>query len=355
MTTIASGESEQIVEMTTTTDERDDTLKVTGEVHRDSYVNEARPNVLSSEDGAFQDAVTPVYPKTFYCPLSGSLLHDPVVSPDGISYERAALELRGDDMSKVYENRSLKTIIDDAVDLQSSSKPTGTRLGNHVSQRSQYSLNANHRPLPEGFYCPITLGLIHAPVIDPEGYSYEKVAIENWIKCKGASPVTRRAMTIDVLYPNTTLTMLMTEEKNKSHDQIHPAFKLWSEEPLPNVPDVLPSVPDVDYARDPLSDPPYPTAFLTAAEELAARDFVSRDPLKWVLCIYMIWALPSICVIVWICGACVLLGIGCSIPLFVMLYRKLREAQAEARLILSSSIPISQESISSVLPTFNQR
>jgi U-box domain len=272
------GASEQTVEMTgaaTNVDEGDENVpKVEGDV---------QPCTSNL------DEVTPLYPKAFYCPLSGSLLHDPVVSSDGISYERAALELRGDDMSKVYENRSLKTIIDEAVDYQTSSKLK--RLGRNLLQLSQHSLNMNHRPLPEGFYCPITLGLIHVPVIDPEGYSYEKVAIENWIKCNGASPVTRRAMTMDVLYPNKTLVMLMAEEKNKCQDQIHPAFKLWSEEPLPNI-------PDVEVARDAVSAPAFPTT----PEELEAanrRRYINRTR-RWVIgaaiiavLVVLAWMVPA--------------------------------------------------------------
>jgi hypothetical protein len=202
---------------------------------------------------------TPLYPTPFYCPLSGNLLQNPVVSTDGISYCRTALEERGDDMSKVYENRSLKTIIDEAVEYQTSS--TFKRLGLNVRQLSQQLL-PYHRPLPEGFYCPITLSLMHVPVIDPEGYSYEKVAIENWIRCNGASPVTRRAMTVDELYPNHTLTLLMTEEMSKGEEVIHPAFKQMSEEPAPII------VADVEHALDARNIRTFPST----PEELASAN-----------------------------------------------------------------------------------
>ena len=202
------------------------------------------------------------YSKTFYCPLSGSLLQDPVVLSDGISYNRNALEGRGDDMSKVYENRSLKAIIDEAVEYQKSSALK--RLGLNVRQLSQQLLvTPYNRPLPEGFYCPITLSLIHVPVIDPEGYSYEKLAIENWIRCNGASPVTRRTMTIEELYPNKTLAALMMEEKGKSDDAMHPLIKQWKEEPLPIVP------ADIERAIVTTGTPP---VFPSTPEELEAAN-----------------------------------------------------------------------------------
>lgn len=181
----------------------------------------------------------PSYPKALYCPITGDLLEEPVVAPDGFTYSRAALKNRGDDMSKIYDNRSIKTIMDEVVEHPTTSKLK--RLGRNVRQLSQTLIaltDYQQRPLPEGFYCPITLGLIHTPVIDPEGYSYEKVAIENWIRCNGASPVTRRALAMEDLYPNKTLSALMAEEKAKSDDLVHPIFKQWDEEQASNIPDI---------------------------------------------------------------------------------------------------------------------
>lgn len=180
---------------------------------------------VSSPSAAF------TFPAAFYCPLTKELLQNPVVTSDGISYERAALEARGDDLSKVYENRALKSIITETVEYRTSSGLK--RLQHSVRQFSQQLINEYHRPLPDSYYCPITLGLIHVPVIDPEGYSYEKVAIENWIRCNGASPVTRQPIAIEELYPNRTLAALMDEEKGKSDDLVHPSFKEWKNEPAP--------------------------------------------------------------------------------------------------------------------------
>ena len=177
------------------------------------------------------------YPKAFYCPLTEELFQDPVVKVgDGLSYDKAALEaLGGDDANsadtRYYANRVLKSIIDETVEHKTSSSLR--RFGHNVRQLSQQLMNEYHRPLPDGYYCPITLSLIHVPVIDPEGYSYEKVAIENWIRCNGVSPVTRRTMSVDDLVPNRTLTALMEEEVGKSDETMHPVFKQWKEEPVP--------------------------------------------------------------------------------------------------------------------------
>jgi hypothetical protein len=39
------------------------------------------------------------------------------------------------------------------------------------------------------FLCPITRKLMTDPVIDPDGNSYERSAIENWLKEYSTSPI----------------------------------------------------------------------------------------------------------------------------------------------------------------------
>lgn len=184
---------------------------------------------VTSKGDAATDAI---YPKAVYCPITLELFQDPVVSPkDGLSYEKAALLARDGKDTPYYTNRSLKSILDEMVEYRTSS---GLKRFQHsVRQFSQQLLWNEYRPLADGYYCPITLTLIHVPVIDPEGYSYEQVAIQNWIRCNGASPVTRRTMTLEELVPNRTLAALMEEEKAKSEDSMHPIFKQWKEEPAP--------------------------------------------------------------------------------------------------------------------------
>lgn len=54
-------------------------------------------------------------------------------------------------------------------------------------------------------YCPITYQLMRDPVMDPEGYTYEKDAIVNWLRSKSESPFTRNPLHIDQLIPNRAL------------------------------------------------------------------------------------------------------------------------------------------------------
>lgn len=51
----------------------------------------------------------------------------------------------------------------------------------------------NYNP---NFYCPITGDVMSDPVIDRDGITYERAAIEEWIQRRGTSPTTRAPMAL---------------------------------------------------------------------------------------------------------------------------------------------------------------
>jgi hypothetical protein len=53
--------------------------------------------------------------------------------------------------------------------------------------------------------CPITYELFCDPVLAEDGHTYERDAIERWIKENGTSPLTRQSLSIDHLRPNHTI------------------------------------------------------------------------------------------------------------------------------------------------------
>jgi len=200
-------------------------------------------------------------------------MKDPVVHPNGDSYERStALEMMeaGDDaLINFYPNRALKAIIEGQIKerkeaLQkeqqvvqegcqqevcedNNSITTGEK---NVARRSFKKLDetirtgwnklldgtsavlpfGRYKPLPESFFCPITYELISNPVVEPDGNTYEKIAIHHWIDANGTSPITRQPLTIDQLYDNNALSDIIDEEKHRSDDSIHPSIRQWKEE-----------------------------------------------------------------------------------------------------------------------------
>jgi len=186
------------------------------------------------------------FPDAFYDPNTNELMIDPVVIPNGNSYERSAImEQQGDDIEsgyKLYPNRALIAVINETVKLSGDSIEAGMRRLSKSIQTSMRQLisNEDFRPLPDVYYCPITFGVIHFPVIDAEGYTFEKVAIEAWIQKNGKSPITRTPLSKEDLYSNHAIAALLEEEKGKSVENMHPSIRNFIDADPPEAPRNLP-------------------------------------------------------------------------------------------------------------------
>ena len=52
------------------------------------------------------------------------------------------------------------------------------------------------------------------PVVTPSGYSYDKTALEKWLRNKPYDPQTRQPLTIDQVYANRNLKNAIEYHKN---------------------------------------------------------------------------------------------------------------------------------------------
>jgi hypothetical protein len=182
------------------------------------------------------------FPDAYYCPLTKNIMVDPVVDTNGESFERSAVIAR-DEREKVtgvtyYPNRALKAIVEREVERhEEKGSMKGRVLALEESLRSGFGrlvdksvLPMEYRPLPDSFYCPITLELIRKPVIDPDGKTFERDAISNWIRANGTSPVTRNVLAVNQLRNNEALQDLIEEEKERTDESIHPSIRRWKME-----------------------------------------------------------------------------------------------------------------------------
>ena len=62
---------------------------------------------------------------------------------------------------------------------------------------------------PEALLCPLTYQPMTDPVVDPEGNSYERSAIVEWLSRKQESPITRSPLGVAELIPNRALKALI--------------------------------------------------------------------------------------------------------------------------------------------------
>lgn len=71
------------------------------------------------------------------------------------------------------------------------------------------------------FFCSITHELMVDPVIDPDGNSYEKRAIEEWIHRCATSPITRNPLSINDLRPNKALKDAIAKHRDSVQPKVH--------------------------------------------------------------------------------------------------------------------------------------
>lgn len=64
---------------------------------------------------------------------------------------------------------------------------------------------------PKAFYCPLSQKIMTDAVVDVEGYSFDRRAIEDWVVSCNASPITRNPLTIFDLRPNLALRQAISE------------------------------------------------------------------------------------------------------------------------------------------------
>lgn len=83
---------------------------------------------------------------------------------------------------------------------------------------------------PASFFCPITLELMRDPVFTEDGHSYERAAIEQWLRTRNTSPKTGAAMTTQSITPAHALRNAI-EEWEASHLMVISRSNLTLEEP----------------------------------------------------------------------------------------------------------------------------
>jgi len=169
-----------------------------------------------------------VFPDAFYCPITGELMKDPVVHPDGTSFERGSVVASNGDTDGgvlYYPNRALQAIIQNEVLLRN--LPLQRTIDN---TRKLLRDVVGLPPLPEQYYCSITFDIMKNPVIDPDGHTFERRAIVNWIRVNGNSPTTRNPLTVKQLYKNTAIRNLLDEETGRDEDSMHPSIREFKEE-----------------------------------------------------------------------------------------------------------------------------
>ncbi|CAF3419238.1 unnamed protein product [Rotaria sp. Silwood1] len=76
-------------------------------------------------------------------------------------------------------------------------------------------MEKTHDPLS----CPLTLKLFRDPVVAQDGHTYERKAIEEWIRKKGTSPLTDQPLSIENLIPNRAMKKIVDSFEISTHSK----------------------------------------------------------------------------------------------------------------------------------------
>lgn len=85
---------------------------------------------------------------------------------------------------------------------------------------------------PTGFLCPITQDVMEDPVVTADGNSYERAAIEHWLRTHNTSPLTNLALPSTSLLPNISLRHSIEEWRGQQPMGIDPDCLMLSDEVL---------------------------------------------------------------------------------------------------------------------------
>ncbi|TRY82481.1 hypothetical protein DNTS_029962 [Danionella cerebrum] len=198
--------------------------------HQRAAESDWRPSLHQNELGSSQEALHCVYVRNSDRNLMNSLLivisHEKP-SNSRTSRGRSALmvsEWSEEDVLSWLQEEGLEAVADiftsnniDGGELLSLTKETlssdlhieSLGLRSKIMKKiEELKMAPVSNGTPDEFLCPITREIMKDPVIAADGYSYERDAIESWIKTKSrTSPMTNLPLQTTLLTPNRTLKM----------------------------------------------------------------------------------------------------------------------------------------------------
>ena len=117
------------------------------------------------------------------------------------------------------EEQNMNRTITESLPTAGSSRSTATsiHLPNTANAAQKFAGGTDTAALdyPEEFLCPISMIVMAHPVVDREGNTYERSAIETWLTNNSTSPITRRPLRRSDLAPNRALASLIERAMNK--------------------------------------------------------------------------------------------------------------------------------------------
>ena len=196
------------------------------------HPNEEDPGLAKQNGKEKVDDDKRPYPPAFYSVETGLLMTNPVVNAEGESLDKSDLA-KDADINAYFPNRALQSIIEHHMALEEDTlRGSLRRLDSKVRSSLSHVVASSafrglHKPLAAEYYCPILCELMSDPVVTREGVTYEREAIEKWIRQHGTSPMTRQPLSMQDLRPNWAIYDLMEWQEGRGEASIHPSVRRW--------------------------------------------------------------------------------------------------------------------------------
>jgi hypothetical protein len=84
-------------------------------------------------------------------------------------------------------------------------------------QKKIANLSSSQKQELKKFECPIPREIMHDPVVLSDGYSYERKAIQEWLRRKNTSPMTNLILSSTTIIPNRHLRSVIQDEIQSLH------------------------------------------------------------------------------------------------------------------------------------------
>jgi curved DNA-binding protein CbpA len=112
-------------------------------------------------------------------------------------------------------------------------KSAPARYSSKFRDKTQYSniKYSSSGNLPKEFFCPLTKRLMKDPVMDTEGNTYEREAIERWLRVQSSSPITNGHLSLEMLRPDRDLKKAIYKATGKPRSKSQTRSKSRSESP----------------------------------------------------------------------------------------------------------------------------
>lgn len=115
-------------------------------------------------------------------------------------------------IDKCMELKLLNTVLVASTPIEPNSKK---RKAESSSSSSSSGGGPTAAQVPNEFECPILFEMMRDPVSAADGFSYERSAIESWLRTHDTSPKTNATLAHKNLIPNLTLKALINDFRHK--------------------------------------------------------------------------------------------------------------------------------------------